>query len=219
MTPNEYQTAALTKQADQEVIRARVAALGPKATQLDNAARGIAEEAGECQAVVKRYLEYGRPLDRERGLDEAGDVLWRVGQYLDALGYTMQDAMEANLRKLGIRYQGGYTAEEAADENRDRAAEATAVASDYRQVRNEVFARQYGGTTGVEVGPSVAAVMKARAPGSGLLGCCTKYIELEPCDCLAKAVERDRRMARGDEFCRRVRAGLPPIDTDAQEQE
>lgn len=127
MTPDDYQRLALTKQADQDAIRDRVYGLGPKATQLDNAARGIAEEAGECQAVVKRWLEYGRPLDRERGLDEAGDVLWRVAQYLDALGYTVGDAMEANLSKLGVRYAAGFTAAEAADENRDRAAEAKAV--------------------------------------------------------------------------------------------
>lgn len=128
MNPNEYQKAALTKQADQSSISAWVYSEGRMATQLNNAARGIAEEAGECNAVVKRWLEYKKPLDRERGLDEAGDVLWRVAQYLDALGYTMEDAMVANLKKLGVRYKEGFTNEEAADENRDREAEAKAQA-------------------------------------------------------------------------------------------
>ncbi len=130
MTANEYQKLALTKQADQAAISARVFALGPKAAQLDNAARGLAEEAGECQAVVKRWLEYGKELDREKGLDEVGDLYWRAAQYLDALGYTPEDAMAANLRKLGVRYKDGFTASEAADENRDRAAEAQAVVAE-----------------------------------------------------------------------------------------
>lgn len=68
------------------------------------------------------------------------------------------------------------------------------------------------------VGPSVAAVMEARRHAAAG-GCCDRFGDQQACDCLAKAVERDRRMARGDEFCRRVRAGLPPVDTDAQEQE
>ena len=134
MLPNDYQKAALTKQADQSSISAWVYSEGRMATQLNNAARGIAEEAGECNAVVKRWLEYKKPLDRERGLDEAGDVLWRVAQYLDALGYTMEDAMVANLKKLGVRYKEGFTNEEAADENRDREAEAKAVGDNFGQI-------------------------------------------------------------------------------------
>lgn len=126
MNPNEYQQAALTKMADQSLIQQRLASLSPKAVQLDNGTRGIGEEAGECLAVAKRHLEYGKPLDRDRLIDECGDVLWRVAQTLDAVGSTLEEAMEKNLLKLGVRYQAGFTEREAADENRDRVAEAKA---------------------------------------------------------------------------------------------
>lgn len=126
MTTDEYQRLALTKMADQRAIQARLALLPAKAIQLDNGSRGVAEEAGEVLACAKRYLEYGRPLDRDRVMDEVGDVLWRLSQVCDAVGGTLEQAMLKNLAKLGVRYAAGFTEHEAADENRDRAAEAAA---------------------------------------------------------------------------------------------
>lgn len=156
MTANEYQTLALTKQADQDAIRIRLYALGPKATQMINACRGLAEEAGECQNPAKKWLEYGRDLDRQRCLDEAGDVLWRLAQYLDAVGFTLEEAMAANLRKLDVRHDGGFSSHHAADENRDRAAEAAAVAgqvtvAEQRQIQQAVY------------GPAAEAARQERA--------------------------------------------------------
>lgn len=126
---SDYATFVQSKMANQEEIRQRVYASGPTATQLDNGARGVAEEAGEIQAVVKRYLEYGRPLDRERLLDEAGDLLFRLQQTLNAAGYSLAEALQANCRKLNARYKEGFTQEEAKDENRDRVKEAFAVST------------------------------------------------------------------------------------------
>ena len=127
MTPNTFQRLAMEKEADQDEIRQRVFLLGTAATRLDNAARGLADEAGELSGVVKNWLEYGRPLDREAVLEECGDALWRVCQALAAVGYTLQDAMEANVHKLAKRYPTGHTKE--AELARDPAAERMVMAT------------------------------------------------------------------------------------------
>lgn len=136
MQPNEYQQLALTKMADQRAIQARMILLPAQAIQLDNGSRGIGEEAGEVLACAKRYLEYGKPLDKDRVIDECGDVLWRVAQTLNAVDCTMEEAMRRNLAKLNVRYEAGFTEQEAADEGRNRAAEAAAQLAKPVALRN-----------------------------------------------------------------------------------
>lgn len=130
MTPDEYQELALRKEADQETIHRRIRDLGPNAVRLDNGHRGLSDEVGEIAAIVKRHIEYGRPLDLGGLLEEVGDCLWRLAQIARAGGFTLSQAMEANLKKLDIRYEGGYTDHRAAEENRDRSAEAAVVAAE-----------------------------------------------------------------------------------------
>lgn len=124
MTPNEYMELALSKEADQEKIRRRVAAYGTQATRLENGLRGLTNEVGELADVVKGWLEYGRPLDTSNVLEECGDVLWRTSQILRAVGMTLEQAMGANLRKLSIRYEGRCTDEEANNRNLEAEREA-----------------------------------------------------------------------------------------------
>lgn len=127
MNAAEYQRAALRTEADQEAILNRLAALGPQAMRLDNAARGLAADAGEVATAVLRHIEYGRPLDLVNLEEEVGDCLWRLAQVCAAAGFTLADAMESNLRKLSVRYPDRYEDARAAEAGRDRAAEAAAV--------------------------------------------------------------------------------------------
>jgi NTP pyrophosphatase (non-canonical NTP hydrolase) len=127
MTLDEYSEKARRTEADQNDILNRLFVLGPNAVRLDNAARGLADEVGEISGVVKKYIEYGRPLDVPNALEEAGDVLWRLDQFCRACGFTLQAAMEANVRKLAARYPDKYSDEACA--NRDKAAEAAALRS------------------------------------------------------------------------------------------
>jgi NTP pyrophosphatase (non-canonical NTP hydrolase) len=117
MTPTEYSEFVLSKQADQKKILDRLMLLGPTAMQLDNAARGMADDLGEVCGCTKKYIEYGQPLDMENLLEELGDVLWRVVQCGAAIGYSLQDIIEANVRKLNVRYKGALTEQEAANRN------------------------------------------------------------------------------------------------------
>ena len=131
MLPNEYQSLAVRSQADQQVILNRLYALGSKAMQADNAYRGLCNDIGELGDPIKKWIEYGQELnlyDKGGIKEEAGDVLWRLAQLLDAVGLTLEECMEANIQKLKIRYPEGYSDFNAAEENRDRDKEQTAYA-------------------------------------------------------------------------------------------
>lgn len=127
--PNAYQNLALKHEADQNLIRERVYALGENATRLDNGVRGLADDCGELNSAVKKYLEYGQPLDRTNVIEEIGDCLWRLAQIAKAVSATIEECMIANLAKLNVRYGDGICTDAAAAEAaRDRDAERAAIA-------------------------------------------------------------------------------------------
>ena len=74
-----------------------------------HASMGIAGEAGEVIDAVKKTWIYGKPLDRENILEECGDLLFYISALLTQTGYTLDDAMTANMEKLKKRYPKGYT--------------------------------------------------------------------------------------------------------------
>lgn len=115
-----YETLAMRTEAPQEEILARLASLGPNAMRLDNAARGLADDCGEVSGVVKKHIEYGQPLNITSLIEEVGDVLWRVAQLCKAGGFTLEQVMEANIRKLSARYPDKYSDALAAEEGRNR---------------------------------------------------------------------------------------------------
>lgn len=138
MTLANYEQAAMRTMADQDMIRERNykgldkhgclhIVTSKQMTQMDNAARGMAGDAGEVNTCIQAMLEYGKPLDLTNLLEELGDVQWRIVQMLDAVGFTLEDVMRANIRKLAIRFPGKYTDFLAAEENRNRERERQAV--------------------------------------------------------------------------------------------
>lgn len=78
---------------------------------LQNGVMGLCGEAGECIDVVKKYLYQGHKLDKLKLKDELGDVLWYVAITCQALGITLDDVMEHNVKKLLLRYPDGFEAE------------------------------------------------------------------------------------------------------------
>jgi NTP pyrophosphatase (non-canonical NTP hydrolase) len=123
--PNDYQDLAMRTEADQVKILRRLQRMGPAAMRLLDGVVGLCNDAGEVCTQVKRHVEYGEPLDRLAVLEDCGDVLWRICQVLKGAGWTLEEAMEANLRKLRARYPDGFTDDRAA--NRDAAAELNAI--------------------------------------------------------------------------------------------
>lgn len=145
---NQYQSMALRTMADQATIRVRnytdawamavlpetliqKSGLAPSTilVQIDNASRGMGADVGEVLTCVQRCLEYGKALDVENMKEELGDVLWRIVQMCDALDTTLEEIAKRNVAKLQARYPEKYTDEQAHEENRNREAEAVAMAS------------------------------------------------------------------------------------------
>lgn len=72
--------------------------------RLLDAAAGIAEEAGEVLAHVRKHLYQGRPLDTTKLAEELGDVLWCVAAAATVSGLKLDEIAAANTEKLKKRY-------------------------------------------------------------------------------------------------------------------
>jgi NTP pyrophosphatase (non-canonical NTP hydrolase) len=75
--------------------------------KLLRAALGVCGEAGELGEKVKKYVFQGHTLNTFECVTEAGDILWYIESLLSVLGYSLEDAMSANIVKLQKRYPGG----------------------------------------------------------------------------------------------------------------
>lgn len=72
--------------------------------RLLDAAAGLAEEAGEVLAHVRKHVMQGRALDRGALVAEVGDALWCVAALATTLGVTMEEVAHGNLEKLAARH-------------------------------------------------------------------------------------------------------------------
>jgi NTP pyrophosphatase (non-canonical NTP hydrolase)/DNA-directed RNA polymerase subunit RPC12/RpoP len=88
---------------------------------------GIAGEGGELAAAIERFAFYGKPLDRVNIKEECGDVLWYIAEICNAEGWTIEELMVSNIAKLRKRFPDKFTEHDAAEENRDRAAERSVI--------------------------------------------------------------------------------------------
>ena len=72
--------------------------------RLLDASAGLAEEAGEVLAHVRKHLLQGRPLDRDALTLELGDALWCLAIAADTLGVTLAEVARRNVEKLRSRF-------------------------------------------------------------------------------------------------------------------
>ncbi len=77
-----------------------------KKDMITNGVLGLAGEAGECCDIVKKYKYQGHELNKEKLLDELGDVLWYIAETASGLGVTLEEVAQYNLDKLHKRYHG-----------------------------------------------------------------------------------------------------------------
>lgn len=78
-------------------------------------ALGLAGEAGEvCDLVKKSQYDPPKGYTGESLLLESGDVLWYLTNILDRHGYSLKQALVANIHKLENRHptKGVYSVEE-----------------------------------------------------------------------------------------------------------
>lgn len=80
-------------------------------SQLLTASVGMQAESGEFSEVIKKIIFQGKPFTEDERFHlkrELGDVLWYWVQGCTALGYTPQQVMEENIKKLESRYPNGF---------------------------------------------------------------------------------------------------------------
>lgn len=101
MTINEYQALAITT-LNKKLDRTQM---------LTNGVMGLCGEAGESSDIVKKHLFQGHALDREKLIDELGDVAWYLAETAYALDVKLEDVMAHNIEKLKKRYPEGFSAD------------------------------------------------------------------------------------------------------------
>ena len=81
---------------------------------------GICSEGGELLDLVKKLLFQGKeptPELREKIKLELGDVMWYVQQVLIWGGWSLEEVLAENTKKLSGRYPEGFSVEKS--ENRE----------------------------------------------------------------------------------------------------
>jgi NTP pyrophosphatase (non-canonical NTP hydrolase) len=102
MTFDDYQTAA---------ARTVNPSLGADDRLLD-AASGLAEEAGEILAHMRKHRFQQRAIDHDEVVLELGDALWCLATIATSLGVTLGDVAARNVEKLKRRHPKGFGASE-----------------------------------------------------------------------------------------------------------
>ena len=80
-------------------------------SRLMTSAIGMLAESGEFAEVMKKILFQGKEMNEENRFHmkrELGDVLWYWIQGCIALGYTPEEVMQENIKKLEKRYPNGF---------------------------------------------------------------------------------------------------------------
>ena len=82
-----------------------------------NGLMGLNGEAGECIDILKKYFYQGHELDKEKLIDELGDVLWYIAETCEGIGVTMEEIAKRNIEKLKKRYPNGFETERSINRN------------------------------------------------------------------------------------------------------
>jgi NTP pyrophosphatase (non-canonical NTP hydrolase) len=78
---------------------------------------GISTEAGELLDAVKKYIFYGKEIDKINVKEELGDILYYTALIVDEIGLEFGDIMETVVAKLQARYPEKFTEEKANNRN------------------------------------------------------------------------------------------------------
>ena len=76
--------------------------------RLLDAASGLAEEAGEILAHVRKTRFQQKPIDRGEVVLELGDALWCLATIAASLGVSLGEVAARNVEKLRRRYPDGF---------------------------------------------------------------------------------------------------------------
>lgn len=80
---------------------------------------GIAGEAAELLDAVVKYVE-GERLDVDNCIEELGDIEFYMEGFRDAICFTRENILDANIEKLSVRYNGLNYSDQAAQDRADK---------------------------------------------------------------------------------------------------
>lgn len=81
---------------------------------------GVSGEAGELLDAVKKTAIYQKPIDRENVIEELGDIEFYMEGLRQGLNITREETIEANIAKLGKRYEGFKYSNQSAQDRADK---------------------------------------------------------------------------------------------------
>lgn len=87
---------------------------------IENYTLGLAEEVGEVLGIIRKYLYRGVPLDREKLIEELGDVLWNFDRLAAKMGISLEEIADFNTRKLAAIYPNGFSADRSRSRDRTK---------------------------------------------------------------------------------------------------
>ena len=100
MQANDYQKEAL-----------RTASSIKEEDLILNGALGLNGESGEVADIIKKYMFQGHELDKEKLIDELGDVCWYIAILAKGIDVKLEEVLNHNIEKLRKRYPGGFEVE------------------------------------------------------------------------------------------------------------
>ena len=100
MNINEYQKAALrTDYKSYEDFHT-----GDVSPRLDYAIIGMVTESAKLLDITKKTKKSLTPLNREKVIEELGDLLWYMNLAISELGLSYEEIAQANLTKISKKY-------------------------------------------------------------------------------------------------------------------
>ena len=70
--------------------------------------------------AVKKAVIYQKPLDMKNVVEELGDLEFYMEGLRQGLGITREETLEANIKKLKVRYDGLKYSDKSAQERADK---------------------------------------------------------------------------------------------------
>jgi len=115
---NYVENVLRTEPADYTPVMERLQNL--ETVRLLHAVMGMVTEAGELATELKKFIFYGKALDKVNLQEEVGDSLWYAGLATDIMKTTMDDIMSGNIEKLKKRYPDKFSESHALNRDKDR---------------------------------------------------------------------------------------------------
>lgn len=100
LSGNDYQKAAL-----------RTANSDKPEDLILNGILGLCGETGEVSDLIKKWKFQGHELNRDKLINELGDVCWYIAILSKGLNVDLETVMQGNIDKLMKRYPEGFSVE------------------------------------------------------------------------------------------------------------